>query len=69
MTKQEDESDRRNPEWMWVTVAGTRNPFPGRKQHEPVYGSQYNGELQNWHRIITQTAQKHKQQIKIINKN
>jgi len=41
MTKREDESDRRNPEWMWVTVAGTRNPFPGRKQqHEPEYGSQ-----------------------------
>jgi len=40
MTKREDESDRRNPEWMWVTVSGTRNPFPGRKQqHEPVYGS------------------------------
>ena len=39
MTKREDESDRRNPEWMWVTVAGTRNLFPGRKQHEPVYGS------------------------------
>jgi len=40
MTKREDESDLRNPQWMWVTVAGTRNTFPGRKQqHEPVYGS------------------------------
>jgi len=41
MTKREDELDRRNPEWMWVTAAGTENPFPGRKQqHESAYGSQ-----------------------------
>jgi hypothetical protein len=30
---------------------------------------QHNGELQNWHRIMTQIAQKRKQQIKIINTN
>jgi len=28
MNKREDELYRRNPEWLWVTVAGTENPFP-----------------------------------------
>jgi len=37
MTKREDESDRRNPEWKWVTAAGTENPFPGRKQRVHVW--------------------------------